>query len=341
MNILGIETSCDETAAAVIKDGTKILSNVVASSAEMHAETGGIIPENAARQQIKSIIPVITSVLEKAKIKSENIDAIAVTYGPGLIGSLLVGIETAKTLSLLWNKPIVPVNHLSAHIYANWLSEKKSPKFPALALVVSGGHTDIVSMKDHGKLEWIGGTRDDAAGEAFDKTARLLGLPYPGGPVISAEAEKYITNNPEVKLSFFPRPIIHEKNYDWSFSGLKTAVLNKVKNKKLNEEEKQKIAAEVQEAIVDVLIKKTLRAVREYKPKSLLLAGGVAANTRLTEKFKIAINEHAPNTSFFVPPPKLCTDNAAYIASFAYFNHSPISWQKINANPQLTIAGQI
>lgn len=341
MNILGIETSCDETAAAVIKNGTKILSNVIASSAEIHAETGGIIPENAARQQIKSIIPVITSALKKAKLKKGKIDAIAVTYGPGLIGSLLVGIETAKTLSLLWNKPIIPVNHLSAHIYANWLSNKRVPEFPALALVVSGGHTDIVLMKDHGKLEWIGGTRDDAAGEAFDKTARLLGLPYPGGPAISAEAEKYMTNNPKVKLSFFPRPIIHEKNYDWSFSGLKTAVLNEVKGKNLNKEEKQKIAAEVQEAIVDVLIKKTLRAVRKYKPKSLLLAGGVAANSRLTEKFKIAINEHAPNTSFFVPQPKLCTDNAAYIASFAHFNHSPIGWQKINANPQLTIAGQI
>jgi len=341
MNILGIETSCDETAAAVIENGTKILSSIVASSAEMHAKTGGIIPESAARQQIKSIIPAITSALEKAKIKSEKIEAIAVTSGPGLIGSLLVGIETAKTLSLLWEKPIIPVNHLSAHIYANWLSDKKAPEFPALALVVSGGHTDIVLMKDHGKLEWIGGTRDDAAGEAFDKTARLLGLPYPGGPAISMEAEKYITKNPKTKLSFFPRPIINEKNYDWSFSGLKTAVLNEVKDRKLSKEEKQKIAAEVQEAIVDVLIKKTLRAAREYKPKSLLLAGGVAANTRLKEKFESAISEHVGNINLFVPPPKLCTDNAAYIASFAYFNHFPIPWQKINANPQLTITGQV
>ncbi|MBU0572631.1 tRNA (adenosine(37)-N6)-threonylcarbamoyltransferase complex transferase subunit TsaD [Patescibacteria group bacterium] len=341
MNILGIESSCDETAAAVVENGTKILSNIVASSADMHAESGGIIPENAARQQIKSIIPVITSALEKAKINNEKIEAIAVTSGPGLIGSLLVGIETAKTLSLLWNKPIIPVNHLSAHIYANWLSDKKSPEFPALALVVSGGHTDIVLMKDHGKLEWIGGTRDDAAGEAFDKTARLLGLPYPGGPAISIEAEKYMTKNPKTKLSFFPRPIINEKNYDWSFSGLKTAVLNEVKDRELNNEEKQKIAAEVQEAIVDVLIKKTLRAVQEYKPKSLLLAGGVAANIRLKEKFESAISEHVGKINLFVPPIKLCTDNAAYIASFAYFNHSPVPWQKINANPQLTITGQV
>jgi len=340
MNILGIETSCDETAAAVIQDGSKILSNIVATSAEMHAVTGGIIPENAARQQIKSIIPVITSALDKAKIKSKEVGAIAVTYGPGLVGSLLVGIETAKTLSLLWDKPIIPVNHLSAHIYANWLRDKRQPKFPALALVVSGGHTDIVLMKKHGKLEWIGGTKDDAAGEAFDKTARLLGLPYPGGPEISKQADEYISRNPNTKLSFFPRPMIHEKNYDWSFSGLKTAVLNEVKEKKLNEEERQKIAAEVQEAIIDVLIKKTLRAVRQYKPESLLLAGGVAANTRLKKKLESTINKEAPKTSLFVPPPKLCTDNAAYIASFAYFNQSPMPWQKINADPQLTIAGQ-
>jgi len=340
MNILGIETSCDETAAAVVKDGTKILANVVASSAEMHAATGGIVPENAARQQIKSIIPVVISTLEKAKIKKEEIDAIAVTYGPGLIGSLLVGIETAKTLSMLWNKPIIPVNHLSAHIYANWLNTEKSPKFPALALVVSGGHTDLVIMKSHEQLSWIGGTKDDAAGEAFDKTARLLGLPYPGGPEISVQAEKYISKNPNIKLSFFPRPIIHEKNYDWSFSGLKTAVLNEVKDKKLNEKEKQKIAAEVQEAIVDVLIKKTLRALVEYKPKSILLAGGVAANTRLKNKFKSAINKSFPNIELFVPSPKLCTDNAAYIASHAFYHNKPVPWQKINANPQLTITSE-
>ena len=232
LKILGIETSCDETAAAVIENGTKILSNVVASSVDMHAETGGIIPENAARQQIKSIIPVISSALKKANVNKKDIDAIAVTYGPGLIGSLLVGIETAKTLSLLWKKPIIPVNHLVAHIYGNWLTEKGIPKFPALALVVSGGHTDLVLMKKHGEMKWIGGTRDDAAGEAFDKSARLLGLPYPGGPAISAEADKYLANNSKAGLKFFPRPMISENNFDWSFSGLKTAVLNERSNRK-------------------------------------------------------------------------------------------------------------
>ena len=188
MKILGIETSCDETAAAIVEDGTKILSNVVASSVEMHAKTGGVIPEEAARQQVRSILPVVEHALKDAGVKPGGINSIAVTVGPGLVGSLLVGIETARTLSLLWGKPLIPVNHLVAHIYANWLTGE--PEFPALALVVSGGHTDLVLMRGHGKIEWIGGTRDDAAGEAFDKCARLLGLSYPGGPSISAEASK-------------------------------------------------------------------------------------------------------------------------------------------------------
>jgi N6-L-threonylcarbamoyladenine synthase len=336
LKILGIETSCDETAAAVVENGTKILSNVVASSADMHIKTGGIIPENAARQQIKSIIPVISSTLEKANTTKKDIDAIAVTYGPGLIGSLLVGIETAKTLSLLWQKPIVPVNHLVAHIYANWLTEK-APKFPVLALVVSGGHTDLVLMKKHGEIKWIGGTRDDAAGEAFDKSARLLGLPYPGGPSISKEADKYLSKHPKEKLQLFPRPMIGDDNFDWSFSGLKTAVLNETKEGIADQE---KTAAEVQEAIVDVLVKKTLKAVEKYNPKSLLLAGGVAANKRLREKFESEIKSQKLKIDFFVPPVKLCTDNAAYIAGAAYFNQSPLPWQKINADPQLTITGQ-
>lgn len=341
LKILGIETSCDETAAAVIENGTKILSNIVASSVDIHAETGGIIPENAARQQIKSIIPVISSALKKANVNKKDIDAIAVTYGPGLIGSLLVGIETAKTLSLLWEKPIIPVNHLVAHIYGNWLTEKGIPKFPALALVVSGGHTDLVLMKKHGEVKWIGGTRDDAAGEAFDKSARLLGLPYPGGPAISTEADKYLANNPKKKLKFFPRPMIGEDNFDWSFSGLKTAVLNEIKDKEIKGKEQQKTAAEIQEAIVDVLIKKTLKAVKKYRPKSLLLAGGVAANKRLKEKFQIEIKNQKLKIDFFVPPPKLCTDNAAYIAAAAHFNNSPVPWQKIDASPQLSITGQV
>jgi len=327
MKILGIETSCDETAAAIVEDGTKIISNVIATSSEMHIKTGGVIPENAARQQIKSIIPVINEALGK-----EKIDAIAVTVGPGLIGSLLVGVETAKTLSKIWDKPIIPVNHLVAHIYANWIGN--TPKFPALALVVSGGHTDLVLMKGHGKIEWIGGTRDDAAGEAFDKCARLLGLPYPGGPSISKEAELFRAKNPKQKLDMFPRPMIDDESFDLSFSGLKTAVLRGVEGKKINIGE---ISANIEEAIVDSLVYKSIRAIKKFKPSSFLLAGGVAANLRLREKFKDETTSGDPQAELHVPEAKLCTDNAVYIASFAHFNYKPIDWKKITANPELTI----
>lgn len=337
MIILGIETSCDETSAALIKDGKKILSNVVATSKDMHAKTGGIIPEEAAREQVASMIPVLKEALEKANIKKEDIDKIAVTAGPGLIGSLLVGVETAKTLSFVWEKPIIPVNHLAAHIYANWL-EEEAPSFPALALVVSGGHTDLVLMKNHSDLEWVGGTRDDAAGEAFDKTARLLGLPYPGGPSISKSAEGYLKTS-DGRLDLFPRPMMGEKKYDFSFSGLKTAVQREVGEN--GKKEVFKLAAEVQEAIVDVLVAKTTNAVKEYKPKSLLLAGGVAANSRLREKFEKKLKEDEFDVNFRVPPPNLCTDNATYIAAHAFYNQNEVPWEKVTANPNLDITGEL
>jgi N6-L-threonylcarbamoyladenine synthase len=340
MIILGIETSCDETATAIVKDGKVVISNTIASSADLHAKTGGVIPEDAARQQIRSIIPVIKESLQTANIKypKKEIDLIAVTYGPGLIGSLLVGVETAKTLSYLWDKPIVPVNHLLAHIYANWLEQKAIPEFPAIALVVSGGHTDMVLMKGHGEVEWIGGTRDDAAGEAFDKSARLLGLPYPGGPQISKHASDFIEANPDVGLSYFPRPIIDEDNFDFSFSGLKTAVLNEVKDKKITESYVDKISAEVQEAIVDVLVTKTERAVRKYNPKSLLVAGGVSANNRLRSSLTDMIEKY--DTKLFIPELKHCTDNATYIATYAYYNNLPLTLEKITATPSLSITNQ-
>jgi len=326
MIILGIETSCDETAAAVVKNGKEILSNIVASSQDLHIKTGGIIPEQAARQQIKSIIPVIQEALKQAKLTPDKIDAIAVTVGPGLIGSLLVGVETAKTLSALWNKPIIPVNHLIGHIYASFLSTKISPKFPAIALIASGGHTDLVQIKGHGNIEWIGGTRDDAAGECFDKTARIIGLPYPGGPAISKKAEKVNKSN----LNKYPRPLINKKNYEFSFSGLKTSVLRSVENKKLTKKEVQKESAEIQEAIVDCLVHKTLKAAMKYKPKSIIISGGVAANSRLREKIK-------SDTKVFIPKPKFCTDNAAMIASAAYYNPKKTLWNKVSANPQLSL----
>lgn len=381
MRILGVETSCDETACAIVEDGIKILSNVVASSADMHTKTGGIIPENAARQQIKSIIPVISESLKitfvgssiishqssdklntKPKTKNSklatsyqlsatNIDAIAVTVGPGLIGSLLVGVETAKTLSYLWEKPIIPVNHLVAHIYANWLTptavdcKPKAVDFPVIALVVSGGHTDLVLMKNHGKIKYLGGTRDDAGGEAFDKCARLLGLPYPGGPSISKEAEKFLNRSPksEVRsLNLFPRPMIDSKSLDFSFSGLKTSVLREVEKRKgknqFNSSTVQQFSAEIQEAIIDCLIKKSQLAVKKYHPKSFLLAGGVASNKTLREKLPTMLELEKLKVYFHVPPPVLCTDNATYIASCAYFNYNPVHWNKVAANPQLTIA---
>ena len=370
MKILGIETSCDETGAAVIENGTKILSSVTATSAGIHARTGGVIPEDAARKQIQLIIPVITLALEESGLSNKDIDVIAITVGPGLIGSLLVGVETAKTLSYLWNKPLVPVNHLVGHIYANWLTTENLPKFPALVLVVSGGHTDLVLLKNHGKITYIGGTRDDAAGEAFDKTARLLGLPYPGGPNLSKLAQDFLDKNPKTKLDLFPRPMtksqgslmLTEDNFDWSFSGLKTAVLKTVSglvengsNLKLADYEiisnspqvqnqKTKIAAEVQEAIVDSLVIKSLKAIDKYKPQSFLLAGGVAANSRLREKLRSGMVHQSMHHSgqlahnlLHIPDIKLCTDNAAYIGACAHFNYKPVSWQKINANPELTI----
>ncbi len=348
MKILGIETSCDETAAAVIEqlpDGSlQILSNVVASSAEMHAATGGVIPENAARQQIKSILPVIQEALKKSKLQPSDIDTIAVTIGPGLIGSLLVGVETAKTLSLLWDKPIIPVNHLVAHIYVNFLNS--SPELPALALVVSGGHTDLVLMHSHNHIEWLGGTRDDAAGEAFDKTARLLDLPYPGGPNLSKLAEEHLTTNPNSKLDLFPRPMIHEDNFDWSFSGLKTSVTNYLASRQLSSIKRSEVAANIQEAIVDSLISKAKKAIIKYKPQSFLLGGGVSANSRLRHCFEEEITtlkklKDFAHLAFHVPSPALCTDNAAAIAATAFFKNTPLPWQQISANPQLTITDKV
>ncbi len=358
MIILGIETSCDETAASVVADGRKILSHVIATSQDMHAKTGGIIPENAAREQVKSIIPVIQEALSTAglapnilgSIPSPDIDAIAVTVGPGLIGSLLVGVETAKTLAALWDKPLIPVNHLVAHIYANWLEpvilsyakdldssatpQNDIPVLPAIALVVSGGHTDLVLLKSHGDMKKIGGTRDDAAGEAFDKTARLLDLPYPGGPSIGIAAARF---KGEKQIAKLPRSLIAEDNYDFSFSGLKTHIAREAAKYRDLTEVQDAFAWEVQEAITDVLVAKALKAVKEFNTPTLLLAGGVAANSRLREKFQLEIRNSPLEIDFRVAPPWLCTDNASYIAACAEFNSKALSWQEVAANPSLTI----
>ncbi|MCL5019011.1 MAG: tRNA (adenosine(37)-N6)-threonylcarbamoyltransferase complex transferase subunit TsaD [Patescibacteria group bacterium] len=330
MIILGIETSCDETSVALVDNGITILSNVVSSSSELQNKYGGVFPEVAAREQARLMIPVLEETFSKASLTFENIDAIAVTVGPGLIGSLLVGVETAKTLAFVLDKPIIPVNHVLAHLYANWLKPHLQPKFPALCLIVSGGHTDLLLMENHGKIKILGQTLDDAAGEAFDKTARLLGLPYPGGPSI-----ENIAKNGNPKAFNFPRGMIGSKDYNFSFSGLKTAVLREIKKINLPSSTIPNLAASIQEAIVDILVKKTLIAAEEFKPKSILLSGGVAANSRLREKFQLEIRNSSLEIPLFIPSPSLCTDNAAAIAAYAYFNYHHQPWKRIEAQPSL------
>jgi N6-L-threonylcarbamoyladenine synthase len=338
MTILAIETSCDETAAAIVskkrKDNhVKILSSVISSSLALHSKTGGVIPDIAAREQLKFIIPVIKKAIESAKLGINDLDAIAVTKGPGLIGSLLIGVETAKTLSYLWNKPIIPVNHLLGHIYANWLTsndqESKKIAFPALSLLVSGGHTDLVLIKNHNEFKWLGGTRDDAAGEAFDKIGRLLDLPYPAGPTMETIASK--GND---KAFNFPRPMIGSKDFDFSFSGLKAAVMREIKKtKNINDETKADIASSVQKSIIEVLVRKTTKAINEYQVKSLLLGGGVASNNLLRKRLNIKANEL--KIDFFVPVKEMCTDNAAMIGAYAAFHPKEILWKNISPDPDL------
>jgi len=325
MKILGIETSCDETAASVVENGVKILSNVVASSLPLHAKSGGIIPEAAAREQVRSIVEIIRNSLTEVRLTPAELDTLAVTSGPGLFGSLVIGVESAKTLAYVWDKPIVPINHLVGHVYANWLDNPDPPDFPNLTLIVSGGHSELVLMRGHGEFEWLGGTRDDAAGEAFDKTARLLGLTYPGGPAIQKAAAKVhsLSNS-------LPRPLAKSSDLDFSFSGLKTAVASLVGEKKLTAAQVSQYAAEIQEAIVDSLLIKTLKAAKNYSVKDLLLAGGVAANSRLVEKAKTEFNGRV-----HAPTPKLCVDNGAMVAAAAYFNYKPVPWEKVNADSGL------
>lgn len=354
MIILGIETSCDETAAAVLKksgDRIQILSNIVASSAALQAKYGGIIPEQAAREQIKSIIPVITEALQEAQVTSNKLDAIAVTFGPGLIGSLLVGVETAKTLATVWQKHLIPVNHLLGHFYANWISEgdsftvsslvrknsqderitnNESPKFPCIGLLVSGGHTDLVLFTGHNKYKYLGGTRDDAAGECFDKCARLLGLPYPGGPQISKLAKEGAP-----KAFDLPRPMINSKDFDFSFSGLKTSVANLIterSNVRTND-----LAAAIEQAIIDVLVSKTIKAAKLHKVKNIMVAGGVAANQKLKEGLGSRVKGIGSDITLHIPPANLCTDNAAMIAAAAFFEKPLKDPLFLQADPGLSL----
>ncbi len=329
MRILGIETSCDETAASVVEDGTKEIAFVLASSKEFHEKTGGVVPEIAARKQLDFIVPVLDEVF--AQVPKNSIDAIAVTQGPGLIGSLIVGIEAAKALSLGLSKPVIPVNHLVAHIYANFLSHAAEEiTFPAVVLVVSGGHTDLVLMLDHGRMRHLGSTLDDAAGEAFDKTARILGIAdYLGGAKLSRAAAECKEN---ILSGTLPRPMIGRDNYDFSFSGLKTAAKRLVEK---GEYSVEAIACEFETAAVDVLVSKTIRAASNYNSESILLGGGVAANTPLRKRMEIEAQNLG--IDLFLPDIRLCGDNASTVASAAFFNNSPTEFANLNPDPSLTI----
>ncbi len=342
MLILGIETSCDETAAAVVQDGSLLRSNVIRSQIDIHVQYGGVVPEIAARSHIEVMLPVVDKALKDAQTTWDEIDAIAVTYAPGLIGSLLVGTLTARTLALTKNKPLYPIHHIRAHVYANFLL-KQQPKFPILALIVSGGHSQLVLFFSHENYEVLGKTQDDAIGEAFDKVAKILGLPYPGGPSISKAAKNGDPDKYPLPKSKLQNPL------DFSFSGLKTAVLRAVQKDTgkdftfpshqlaplLNDTQRNDFAASFQRVAVETLIDKTLVAYNQHSPASVVIAGGVAANhelrKQLSERLPIAID---------YPPMELCTDNAAMIATLAYYESTykqPADPRIVEALPSLAL----
>jgi N6-L-threonylcarbamoyladenine synthase len=333
MKILGIETSCDETAAAVVEDGQILHSNVIASSMDLHIQYGGVVPEVAARSHIEAILPVIRQSLDDANFDWQDIDGIAVTYGPGLGGSLLIGALTARTLAIIHNMPLYAINHVEAHVYANFLTKTplsnlslrpQQPSFPMLAIIVSGGHTQLAIFRGHFDYTLLGETRDDAIGEAFDKVAKILGLPYPGGPSIAQSAEQ---GNPLA----FHLPKAKMGKYDFSFSGLKTAVLRLAQaqigesygfpsiklSERLSEAQKHDIAASFQRVAIETVVDKAKLAYEEFEPKSVVIAGGVAANTELRQQLSKAIP-----LLIEYPDPKLCTDNGAMVATLGCFKAS-------------------
>lgn len=355
MKILGIESSCDETAASVVEDGRRLLSNVVHSQVDIHAKYGGVIPEVAARSHIEYINPVIEQALTEAKLSWDDIDGIAVTYAPGLVGSLLVGTLSARSFAIAKNKPLYPIHHVEAHVYANFLTEKgeaidlnlpsKAPSFPLLALIVSGGHSQLVLFKGHGNYKLLGQTKDDAVGEAFDKVAKLLGLPYPGGPSIAKAA---LEGDPHK----YKLPISKMQNaYDFSFSGLKTAVLRAVQAQcgvgfdfpshklaeRLSEAQKADFAASFQYTAVKTMVEACLKAFEAYQPSSVVIAGGVAANTELREQ----LQKRLPIDIEYAPP-VLCTDNGAMVATLGCYyakTMQPIDPLELEVQPSLSMSG--
>jgi N6-L-threonylcarbamoyladenine synthase len=329
--VLGIETSCDETAVAIIKNGTEIVTNVVSSQIESHKRFGGVVPEIASRHHVEQVTYVLEEALQQAGMTMEEIDCVAVTEGPGLVGALLIGVNAAKALAFAHNKPLVGVHHIAGHIYANRLVEEM--KFPLLSLVVSGGHTELVLMKEHGSFQVIGETRDDAAGEAYDKVARTLSLPYPGGPHIDRLAQEG-----EATLDL-PRAWLEEGSFDFSFSGLKSAVINTLHNAKQKGVtiHPQDLAASFQASVIDVLVTKTIKAVKEFQVEQVLLAGGVAANKGLRAALQEAFE--GVDAELVIPPLSLCTDNAAMIAAAGtvLFEQGKRGGMDMNAHPGLDI----
>jgi N6-L-threonylcarbamoyladenine synthase len=330
MRILAIETSCDDTGAAVLLDGRKILSNVVSSQIPVHQRYGGVVPELASRKHIESIVPIVREALDSAKVPLKEIDGIAVTNGPGLVGSLLIGLSFAKSLSFATGIPFVGVNHIEGHLSAIFL-EDKAPRFPFIGLVVSGGHTSLYRVNGFGKYEKLGQTRDDAAGEAFDKVAKLLGLGYPGGPIIDELSKKG-----NAKAIRFPRPYLSKHSCDFSFSGLKTAVVNYVKahpppSGGYPEDLLRDIVSSFQEAVIEVLVRKTLQAADQQAVKRIVLSGGVAANHHLRERIRDEASRK--RVKVYIPSPSFCTDNAAMIgvAGYAYLKRGIRSPYSLNA----------
>lgn len=347
--ILAIETSCDETAVAVVRDGRMIVSNVVSSQVDLHRQYGGIVPEVASREHVLNIIPVLREALAPLDDPAAALDAVAVTHGPGLAGSLLVGVNVAKALALAWDKPLLAVHHLESHLYANWLVDEEEPRFPGLCLVISGGHTSLILIEDHGKYRQLGQTLDDAAGEAFDKAARILGLGYPGGPAVEQAARRGQAGRFKLPRSWL------RGTHDFSFSGVKTALYRLAQDERrrdaslhygdapdvplgevprlsragefppLGEQVASDLAAVFQEAVVEILVRKTAEAANAYGVLEVLLAGGVAANTRLREEMALRVS-----VPLRMPPPNLCTDNAAMVGAAAHYHllrgeHAPLN----------------
>ena len=331
--ILAIESSCDETSAAVIENGRKVLSNIIASQISTHEKYGGVVPEVASRMHIEVINGVVMEALNEAKVTIKEVDAIGVTYGPGLVGALLVGLQYAKGLAFSTKKPLIGVNHIEGHISANYI-EHKDLKPPFVSLVVSGGHTFIVHVKDYGEYEVIGQTRDDAAGEAYDKVARALGLGYPGGPKIDKLAKE--GNENAIK---FPKANFHEDTLDFSFSGVKSAVLNYLNKSKMQniEVNKADVAASFQKAVVDVLTENAIKTCKKNSVNKIAIAGGVASNSAL--RFRLTEEAKKNGIEVLFPSPILCTDNAAMIGSAAYFNfiNNKVSSLDLNAKPNLKL----